>query len=161
LNRDKIDKKTVRNEVGFLVKRLQQALNSRMNEALAEKGLTISQYAVLAHLREDESLSNAELARRSFVAAPTMIRIVQDLEKLKFLQRTESPSHKKVVDVTLTQKGKSALRSCDSIVMAIQKQMLAGLSAAEVETFARLLVSCTNALNGSRSILVRASGEDK
>lgn len=136
----------VRDQVGFLIKRVQQALRARMDEALSENGLTTSQYAVLSHLRETPSLSNAELARRSFVTAPTMIRIVQDLERLGFVKKAESKIHRKVVDVNLTPEGKRVLDLCESVVQAIQQQMLLGLSASEVDQLSKLLVFCAERL---------------
>src|ERR1700682_3664806 len=54
---------------------------------LAEYGLTSPQYAVLALLAEHPGISNAELARRSFVAAPTMLRILDALSQTGLITR--------------------------------------------------------------------------
>lgn len=138
----------VRNQVGFLVKRLQQALRAQMDAVLSDTGLTISQYAVLAHLRETPGLSNAELARRSFVTAPTMIRIVQDLESMEYLSRSKNVNHQKVVDMTLTKAGKKALDLCDSKVAMIQKKMVSGLSNADIARFSEFLIHSAEQLEG-------------
>lgn len=144
----------LRNRVGFLIKRAQQALRVRMDEVLAENNLTISQYAVLSHLREESSpLSNAELARRSFVTAPTMIRIVQDLEKIRFVERTGSKEHSRVVDVMITHKGEKTLRQCDSVVQSIQEEMLLDLNEADIACFSKCLISCAERLETRGMIL--------
>ncbi len=136
----------LREQVGFLLKRAQQALRTQMDNALASNGLTASQYAVLAHLRESPELSNAELARRSFVTAPTMIRIVQDLEKLEFIVRSENANHKKVINVALTVQGKKILEVCTSKVSAIQKRMISGMSESEISQLSSLLLGCAERL---------------
>lgn len=136
----------VQNQIGFLIKRVQQAFRARMDKALSENGLTTSQYAVLTHLREASSLSNAELARRSFVTAPTMIRIVHDLENLLFVEKAESKTHRKVIDVTLTPKGKKVLKLCESAVQSIQIQMLKGFNESDVARLSKLLISCAENL---------------
>ena len=65
---------------GYLVKRVQVALRSAMDRALLSEDLTTPQYGVLSALQKAPGLSNAELARRSFVTPQTMIRIVASLE---------------------------------------------------------------------------------
>ncbi|MBF4988153.1 MarR family winged helix-turn-helix transcriptional regulator [Methylophilus sp. 14] len=134
------------NQVGFLIKRVQQAFRAQMDAALATHGLTTSQYAVLAHLRKSPGLSNAELARRSFVTAPTMIRIVQDLEKLEYIARSKNINHLRVVDMSLTDAGKKVIDLCDSKVNAIQEQMLTGMSEEDVSSFTKLLIQCATQL---------------
>jgi Transcriptional regulators len=127
-----------------------------MDEALAENNLTISQYAVLSHLREESSsLSNAELARRSFVTAPTMLRIVQDLEKLRFIERAGSKVHNRVVDIMITHEGEQILRQCDSVVQSIQEEMLLDLNEADIACFSKFLASCAERLELRGKILLK------
>ncbi|OGO74802.1 MAG: hypothetical protein A2203_12780 [Chromatiales bacterium RIFOXYA1_FULL_46_5] len=139
----------IREQVGFLIKRVQQAFRAKMEASLAVNGLTTSQYAALVHLRETPSLSNAELARRSFVTPPTMIRIVQDLEKLGHLTRTDSVEHKRVINISLTDNGEKILNLCDSKVALIQQQMLLGMSNADIVLFSRFLIQSAEKLESS------------
>ena len=136
----------VQQQVGFLIKRAQQALRARMDEALSEHNLTTSQFAVLSHLREIPSLTNAELARRSFVTAPTMLRIVRDLESIGFVEKSDNEVHGKAIDITITAKGAKALSRGDSLVQSVQEKMLDGLSKGEIGQLAKLLASCAERL---------------
>lgn len=133
-------------QVGFLIKRVQQAFRNQMDKTLKENGLSTAQYAVLAHLRRSAGLSNAELARRCFVTAPTMIRIIQDLETLKFIERAKNSNNRNVIDVVLTRKGQKTLESCDAKVFAIQNQMVVDLTSKEVAQLASLLAQCAQNL---------------
>jgi len=151
----------IREQVGFLIKRVQQAFRAKMEATLAVNDLTTSQYAALVHLRDTPSLSNAELARRSFVTPPTMIRIVQDLEKLEHITRTDSVEHKRVINISLTNKGEKILNLCDSKVALIQQQMLSGMSNEDVVNFSHFLIQSAeqletnhnNAIIGSNPLL--------
>ncbi|MEV4320170.1 MarR family transcriptional regulator [Actinocrispum sp. NPDC049592] len=105
--------------VGFALKRLQQALRARMDGALASFGLTAPQYAVLALLAEEPGISNAELARRSFVTAPTMIRIVTALEEAGLITRTD-PTTGRAKTTTLTPKGQTHLSAAATHVQHLE-----------------------------------------
>src|ERR1700722_9693573 len=79
--------------IGYLLKRVQHSLRSRMDKVLESKGLTTPQYAVLSFLENEPGASSAELARRSFVTPQTMIRIVENLETLGLIRREPHPTH--------------------------------------------------------------------
>ena len=53
--------------LGLLLKQVQQALRSDVEQALAGSGLTLPQVAVLSALRLRPGQSSAELARTSFM----------------------------------------------------------------------------------------------
>jgi DNA-binding MarR family transcriptional regulator len=57
--------------IGYLLKRVQAGLRAEMDEALEAKRLTTPQYAVLSALEREPGISNADLARRSFVTPHT------------------------------------------------------------------------------------------
>lgn len=119
--------------MGYLVKRLQQALRNAMDQGLAGVDLTTAQYAVLYNLAQHAKASNAELARLCFVTPQTMIRIVGGLERRDLLRRAPSPTHAAVLQAHLTAKGRAALRRAQRAVDAILATMLAGTPDAEIE----------------------------
>ena len=59
-----------------------------MDRALVELNLTTPQYSVLSELHEFPGLSNADLARKSFVTPQTMNLIVQNLEARELIGRS-------------------------------------------------------------------------
>ena len=98
--------------IGYLLKRVQAGLRWGMDRALETKGLTTSQYAVRSALERESGLSNAELARRSFVTPQTMIRIVENLEALHLIERQPHPTHGKVLTAFLTPEGARRVAAC-------------------------------------------------
>jgi DNA-binding MarR family transcriptional regulator len=110
--------------LGYALKRLQQTLRGRMDAALAEFGLTAPQYAVLALLAAEPRISNAQLARRSFVTAPTMIRIVTGLEAAGLLSRSPVAGGGRAQPALLTDAGEQRLRVAAPHVQALEQALL-------------------------------------
>ncbi|MCP2163668.1 DNA-binding transcriptional regulator, MarR family [Goodfellowiella coeruleoviolacea] len=111
--------------MGFALKRLQQALRARMDGALAEFGLTSPQYAVLALLAENPGISNAELARRSFVTPPTMIRIIAALAEAGLIVREDRSPASRARPVELTPEGRARLTEAAEHVQRLEDTLTA------------------------------------
>jgi DNA-binding MarR family transcriptional regulator len=107
--------------LGFALKRLQQRLRARMDGMLAEFGLTTPQYAVLALLAENPGITNAELARRSFVAPPTMIRMVTALEETGLIARDVPEGRMKRTE--LTDEGRARFADAALVVQGVERQL--------------------------------------
>jgi DNA-binding MarR family transcriptional regulator len=132
---------------GYLLKRAQAALNAAMAGALREHGATLSQYAVLTALDEEPGLSNAGLARRSFVTPQTMNQVLRELEQKGWVARHPHPGHARILQADLTPAGRTALGGCHRAVTAIEEQMLAPLAPGDVKQFAAALRACIQALS--------------
>ena len=133
--------------IGYLLKRVQLAFRAAMDRALSEKELTAPQYAVLSALERAPGISNAELARRSFVTPQTMIRIVDHLEELQLIERKPLATHRKVLSAELTPAGARLVASCHQAVDAVEAHMLRNLDAREQATLQALLERCADASN--------------
>jgi DNA-binding MarR family transcriptional regulator len=115
-------------ELGYLLKEVQQLLRNKMDRALASINLTTSQYAVLAELEQFPGLSNADLARKSFVTPQTMNLIVQKLEDRRLLQRAVSESHGRVLKIVITAKGLELLSSAHEQVFMVEREVFGKLT---------------------------------
>jgi DNA-binding MarR family transcriptional regulator len=110
-----------------------------MDEALAVVGLTTPQYAVLAALEEEAGLSNAELARRSFVTPQSMIRVVAGLEQRQLITRHRHEGNARVLDADLTRRGRAVVSQAHTIVAEIESTMLADVDPGDITTATRAL----------------------
>lgn len=119
-----------------------------MDHSLDSIGLTTSQYAVLAALEEEPGLSNADLARRSFVTPQTMIRIVTVLEERSLIARRTRSDNARVRAATVTDEGRRVLRSAHLVVGQIESEMTEGLSNAELGQLALSLEELAQRLEG-------------
>lgn len=131
--------------LGYLLKVVQHELRQQMDQALNELDLTTPQYVALSVLAEQAS-TNAELARRCFVKAQTMISIVQNLEKRDFISRHQDPNHGLKVVYALTEKARETLTQADRLVFAIEDRMREGLSDRELQMLLSSLQDCLSRL---------------
>lgn len=125
---------------GYLLKRVQASLRHAMDEALDAHGLSMAQYALLSNLDHEVGLTNAELARRSFVTPQTTIRILKDLERAGLVVRSTDPNNRRQLRASLTRVGRRRLRSADATALEVEGRMLDGFSNAEISGFRSLLV---------------------
>lgn len=125
--------------LGFALKRLQQTLRWRMDAGLAEYGLTSPQYAVLALLADHPGISNAELARRSFVTPPTMIRISTALDDAGLITRDDRSADQRSRPMRLTARGRAQLTAAAGHVQELEDVLVrhAGSDRAAINAWLR------------------------
>jgi DNA-binding MarR family transcriptional regulator len=142
---------TAQRQLGYQVKRLQQALRARMDGVLAPHGLTMPQYAVLAQLAERPGVSNADLARLSFVTPPTMIRIVTTLEELGLLSRVDRPTGGRARATQLSADGKRRLAAASASVDAVETVLWDATSDADRPAVIAWLTTAAEQLEADRA----------
>ena len=79
---------------------------SRFRPMLREHGLTEQQWRVIRALSEFEQVDASELAKRSFLLAPSLTRILQHLEKEDIVQRLADAHDQRRSNFLLTKKGR-------------------------------------------------------
>src|ERR1700753_1004576 len=72
--------------VGYVLKRATVALRAAMDAALREHGLTVPQYSCLEQLAHQPGLTNAELARGTFVSRQAMHQLLATLKSLDLVR---------------------------------------------------------------------------
>ena len=136
----------LRSRVGYELKRVQHALRLEMDEMLRGLGVTTPQYAALSVLAEEPGISNAALARRSFVTPQTMNQILVRLEAAGLIERRPHPEHGRVLQAFLTEEGERLRRDCATRVDAVEERMVGGLSEGERLGLLEMLRACSVAL---------------
>ena len=133
-----------------MLKQVQHALRTAMDDALRQLGTTASQYAVLSVLSETRAISGAELARRCFVTPQTMNELITALENAGLVARAPHAVHGRILEVSLTEAGELLLGRANAAVAQIEQTMLSGLSDAERAALLDLLRRCAAALTPGR-----------
>ncbi len=140
----------VQQRLGYIIKRAQQTLRTRMDTALEEAKLTTPQYAALSILEEEEAgLSNAELARRCFLTPQTMHKIVTGMEEKGMVERESDSSHGRKINTLLTDKGRELLNRAHKIVEQVESDMTEKLNNEKTEQTIRNLQQCIDSLEGN------------
>jgi DNA-binding MarR family transcriptional regulator len=138
----------VEDRVGYVLKRVQQALRAAMDEVLGRSGLTTAQYAALSVLEEAPGLSGAELARRCFVTPQTMNDIVAHLEAADLVERRRGDDAR-VLRTALTAAGQDLVAVCHQAVEVVEERMVSALSASEQQQLLGSLRRCADALESA------------
>ncbi|MGL5910451.1 MAG: MarR family winged helix-turn-helix transcriptional regulator, partial [Phycicoccus sp.] len=134
---------------GYLVKQVDVALRAEMDRVLRPLDLTTPQYAVLEVLAQRPGLSAAGLARATFVTRQTMTSVVRGLEG-RGLVRARPGSSGRAQPVSLTARGRRALRPASAAVGAVETRLVHGLSARRRADLDATLYRCLDNLTGGR-----------
>ena len=108
--------------------------------------LTLAQYQVISLAHEHGKCSQTQLATHLGVTGPTVVRIVDALEKKELARRTRDGKDRRVVWVSLTEKG-----------VAAQEESARLLEQRLAQTIDRLPPATTDTLLANLSELLRAT----
>jgi DNA-binding MarR family transcriptional regulator len=133
--------------ISYVVARLDRALRVEINERVRPYGLTTLQYTTLSILERGGELSNAQLARRAYMAPQSMSEVLEALEQKRLVRRTPHPNHRRVFPAALTAKGRRVLAACNEAVDELEREMLGDMTARQVASLRDGLVSAVRALH--------------
>ena len=136
--------------LGYKLKQTQHSLRLRMDEALRTLDLTTPQYAVLAQLELRPGISNAALARSSFITAQTMHAIVSNLEKRNLVKRKSDPQHGRILCTDLTTQGMKVVQQAHNIISKVEASMTSTITEDNKVLLEKLLLECFNNLHANR-----------
>jgi DNA-binding MarR family transcriptional regulator len=134
--------------VSYVIARLERAVRAGIMERVKPYGLTTLQYTTLSVLGlRGEPLSNAQLARRSYMTPQAMIKVIEALEQQGLIERNPHPNNRRVYQATLTAEGRRVLSACDAEVDEMEADMLAELSPSQREALLDHLVVCVRSMH--------------
>jgi DNA-binding MarR family transcriptional regulator len=126
----------------YLVKQVELAVRSHLDDLFRPIGLTALQYTALTVLERHPDLSSAQLARNSFVTAQSMADMITTLEGRSLIERHRDRVDRRRLVVALTADGQELLDRYRDQVSALEAKMLAGLTKAEISSLRRNLHAC-------------------
>ncbi len=108
-------------------------------ELFARYQLTEQQWRILRVLWENDRLPTAELAKQTLLPAPSLVGILDRLEKKGLVQRLRSDQDRRVVCVTPTDKGRALELEIRPQVAAIHESLTQKVTPEEWQQLARIL----------------------
>jgi MarR family transcriptional regulator, lower aerobic nicotinate degradation pathway regulator len=102
-------------------------------------GLRGYHYRLLAALEDWGPASQADLGRSTGIDRSDVTAALAELESRNLIERTVDPEHKRRNIVTLTPEGGEQLRDLDTVVDAIQDELLAPLTTTQRRQFITLM----------------------
>ena len=124
----------------YLIKRAEIEVTSKMGKALEAYRLTPIQFSVLYFIDITKGdLSSAQLSRRFSMTPQSMNELVQVLQQKKLLKKNVDPSHRRILRISLTPKGRQLLENCNNELDKLEEGLLKDLSVMEINTLRSLI----------------------
>ena len=123
----------------YLVKQVQYKTFLRLEAALQPLGVTTTQFRILTTLSRGEKRSSAKLSRMFGVKPQTMIKQIGHLESSGLIERNLAKGSKRVLEVSMTEAGRLALRACDKAATAVEAAIFSSFAPGELETYRVLM----------------------
>ncbi|SDJ97435.1 MarR family winged helix-turn-helix transcriptional regulator [Aliiruegeria lutimaris] len=119
---------------------LSERVSKRVALAYSEShGLTVPEWRVLVHLSRCRQVSVREIHNCVNLEKPRVSRAVARLEAVGLVDKTESQRDHRLVDISLTEAGWKLLDAIVPEALAVEQQLLSGLSEGDRERLLELM----------------------
>ncbi len=117
--------------LGYQLRRAQLRAFAALSNAIGSDGLTPMLFAVLVTIDERGGITQREVADALGADPSTMVRMLDQLEKLSLVQRVASTKDRRVMVPTLTAAGRDLILRATPKVEASEETFAAALSPAQ------------------------------
>ena len=130
-------------EFAVVLGRVSRQWRTRLDERLKGNGLTQARWIVLLMLSRSGPISQRDLAKSISVEGPTLVRVLDKLEKQGLVTRLACDDDRRVKQIHLTAAAKPMLGKITRIAIELRNELLANVAGADLEAALRVL----NAIN--------------
>lgn len=110
------------------------AWRTELDRRLRPLGFSHSRWLLLLHLSRNDGCTHRELAESMGIEAATLVKLVDHMEKKGLLKRCASETDRRVKHLRLSAEGKKVVENIRSYATDLRKEVLSGLSPAEIKT---------------------------
>lgn len=130
----------------FLISKVCQKLIVNLQKAFSESGIEVTpiQVMLLFFLQKNDGSSLTQISQGLMLENPTVTGLIDRLEKLGYVKRSDHPSDRRIYLVHLTEKGKKVASKALPIIKKLNEQIKEGYSKEEIENFKKVLVGAFN-----------------
>lgn len=125
--------------LGFLVSDIARMLREKFNETAQALGLTLAQARALAHLANNEGISQVALAKRLEIQPITLLRQIDRLEESGLLERRPNPHDRRAQQLYLTPAAGPLLENIQTLGAALTDTAFTGMSVTDRELIITML----------------------
>jgi DNA-binding MarR family transcriptional regulator len=120
----------------YLLNVLASGASARLAAAYQEKfGISIPEWRVIAHLAQYEKVSVREIYQRVDMDKSKVSRAAGRLEANGFIENRVNAEDRRLVELSLTRKGRKLFESIVPLALAYERELTAGLTEAEERQF--------------------------
>jgi DNA-binding MarR family transcriptional regulator len=130
----------------FLISKVCQKLIINLQKSFSENGIEVTpiQGMLLFFLQKKDGSSLTQISQGLMLENPTVTGLIDRLEKLGYVKRSDHPSDRRVYLVHITEKGKKVANKALPIVKKLNEQIKEGYSKGEIEDFKKVLTGAFN-----------------
>ncbi|WP_254705591.1 MarR family winged helix-turn-helix transcriptional regulator [Streptomyces vilmorinianum] len=132
--------RSLHSDTGYLLYRLGLRSGQLFNAALQESGVRLRHYALLRYLATVEGALQRELSTSLGYDPSAIVSLVDDLERLGFVERRPAPGDRRSRIVVLTAAGGAFLRDTDKTSRGVTDELAEPLTADERKVLHGLLL---------------------
>ena len=133
-----------------------EATMQRFRPMLAEFGLTEQQWRVLRVLWSSKKVTSVELSNRTLIPAPSLVGVLDRLEKKGLVTRVRSEEDRRAVFVVATAQGQALEEEVSPQVAEIDRQLRASVTAEEWRMMEQVLEKISAGAVGAAGAAVAA-----
>jgi MarR family transcriptional regulator for hemolysin len=127
-------------EFGFLVARIARRMRQAVDAEMRLIGLTEATWRPLMYVRSlGDGVRQKELATAMSVEGPSLVRLLDNLERRGLIERREDESDRRARGIHLTRAGRELAVRAARIGASFQSRLLSGVPDADLETCERVL----------------------
>jgi DNA-binding MarR family transcriptional regulator len=130
----------------FLISKVCQKLIVHLQKAYSESGIEVTpiQGMLLFFLQKNDGSSLTQISQGLMLENPTVTGLIDRLEKLEYVKRSDHPDDRRVYLVHITEKGRKVANKALPIVKKLNEQIKEGYSEEEIENFKKVLMGVFN-----------------
>ena len=102
-------------------------LRALFDARVKERGLTLSRARALFALSKRDGLNQRELADELGIETPTIVRLLDGMEKQGFIERRVEASDRRAKQIHMTARGRDIAGEIDKLACEIREQVLGGV----------------------------------
>lgn len=127
-------------------------LRNYIDQRAKGRGTTRAQWIVLFRLRQQEGLSQVDLADVLELQPISLVRLLDRLVEAKLLERKPDPADRRANRLFLTAKGRQLVDDLDSLRDAIATDVLSGIPQAAIESTLETLIEMKTRIKSTGEI---------
>jgi DNA-binding MarR family transcriptional regulator len=137
---------SVEDRIIFLISKVCQKLIINLQKAFSESGVEVTpiQVMLLFFLQKNDGSNLTQISQGLMLENPTVTGLIDRLEKLGYVKRSDHPSDRRVYLVHITEKGNKVANKALPIIKKLNEQIKEGYSKSEIENFKKVLIGAFN-----------------
>jgi DNA-binding MarR family transcriptional regulator len=118
------------------VRRIFQVVHEHSKRAKRETGLTGAQLWAIKTIAEEKEAKVSDLARRMYLHPATVVGILNRLEKMNLVERNRKDADRRIVRVTLTDRGQAIVKGSPAVAQGMLASGLEPLTVKRLQNLA-------------------------